>query len=136
MIYAYDEFLKDFEEAKSSKVKEEREIDTIVCPARAINFKSGFLDQKVWYAVRISSNIIENLKYLAMYEVAPVSAIRWAGNIQSIKPFEDTGKYKIYCSKIFKIGPIKLDNQKYVPIRSRYTNFNLIQKAKNISEIF
>lgn len=135
-LYAYDEFLKDFEEAKSSKVKEEREIDTIVCPARAENFKAAFLDQKAWWAVRISTNIIDNLKYIAIYETTPVSAIRWAGNIQSIKLFEDTGKYKIYCSEIFKIGPIKLDTQKYVPIRSRYTNFNLVQKAKSISEIF
>ena len=71
-----------------------------------------------------------------MYEVAPVSAIRWAGKIQSIKPFEDTPKYKINCSEIFKVGPIEMDSQKVVPQASRYTKFELINKAKKLSDVF
>jgi len=94
------------------------------------------LDGKAWWAVRISPNAISKLKYIAMYEVAPVSAIRWAGKIQSIKSFEDTNKYKIYCSEIFKVGPIELDSQKYVPQASRYTKFDLVLKAKKLSDIF
>ncbi len=43
---------------------------------------------------------------------------------------------KIYCSEIFKVGPIKLDSQKYVPQASRYTKFDLILKAKKLSDIF
>lgn len=134
-LYLYDELLKEFEEEKASKVSEE-EIDTIVSPAREEGFKSAFLDQKAWWTVRISSNIINKLKYIAMYEVAPVSAIRWYGVISSIKPYEDTGRYKIYCSEIFKIGPIKLDNPKYTPQASRYTKFDLIRNANKISDIF
>ena len=135
VIFTFDEFLKDFEESVSIKV-DPSEIDTIVCPAREDGFKSAFLDEKAWWAVRISPNAISKLKYIAMYEVAPVSAIRWAGEIQSIKPYEDTGKYKIYCSEIFKVGPIKLDSQKYVPQASRYTKFSLVSKAKKLSDIF
>ena len=71
-----------------------------------------------------------------MYEVAPVSAIRWVGRIQSIKPYEDTAKYKINCSEIFKVGPIEMDNQKFAPQASRYTKFDLVNKAKKLSDIF
>lgn len=112
------------------------EIDTIVCPAREDGFKSAFLDEKAWWAVRISPNAISKLKYIAMYEVAPVSAIKWVGKIQSIKSFEDTSKYKIYCSEIFKVGPIELDLQKFVPQASRYTKFDLVLRAKKLSDIF
>jgi hypothetical protein len=134
-IFTFDEFLRDFEESVSHKI-DPIEIDTIVCPAREEGFKSAFLDEKAWWAVRISPNAISKLKYIAIYEVAPVSSIRWAGKIQSIKPYEDTGKYKIYCSDTFKVGPIEFDSQKYVPQAPRYTKFDLILKAKKLSDIF
>lgn len=134
-LYSFDEFLKDFEESVSHKI-DLIEIDTIVCPARAEGFKTAFLEEKAWWEVRISPNVISKLKYIAMYEVAPVSAIRWAGKIQPIQPFEETQKYKIYCSEIFKVGPIGMDNPKVVPQASRYTKFDLIVKAKKLSDIF
>jgi len=135
IIYTFDEFLKDFEDNVSRKIDPE-DIDTIVCPAREDGFKAVFLGEKAWHSVRISPNVINQLKYLAMYEVAPISAIRWAGKIQSIKPYEDTPKYKLYCSDIFKVGPIEMDSQKFVPQAIRYTKFDLINKAKKLSDIF
>lgn len=71
-----------------------------------------------------------------MYEVAPISAVRWAGSVTSINPYEDTGKLRIYCSKIFKVGPIKLDIKKYTLFGSRYTKFELVKDAKKLSDIF
>lgn len=134
--YFFDELLKELEEAKSSKVKEVRDIDTMVAPAREDGFKKVFIDQKMWHAVRISESVIPQIKYLAMYEVSPVSKIRWVGKVQSIKPWEDSGKYVLYLSEIFKVGPIKMDNQKNVPQGPRYTNFELIEKAKSLGDIF
>jgi len=135
-IYAFEEFLKDFEDSKASKIKEEKEIDTIVCPSKADGHRVAFLDQKTWYAVRISPSIKDKLKYLAMYEVSPISAIKWIGKIQKIEPFKDTGKYKIYCYEIFKIPPIKLGDRKYAPQSPRYTKFDLFAGAKKLSDIF
>jgi len=134
--YAFDELLKEFDEAKSTKVKEVIDIDTMVAPARAEGHKEAFLKEKAWWAVRISSSVISRLKYLAMYEVSPVSAIKWAGKIQAIKPYEDTGKYKIYLSEIFKIGPIKMGEARLAPQSPRYTNYELLEKAKTLSDIF
>jgi len=136
IAYHFDELLKEFDEAKSTKVKEVKDIDTMVAPARAEGHKEAFLKEKAWWAVRISSSVIPRLKYLAMYEVSPVKVIRWVGKIQAIKPYEDTGKYKIYLSEIFKIKPIKMGDPRLAPQSPRYTKFELLEKAKTLADIF
>lgn len=137
VMYRFDELLRELEESTSTKVTETSDIDTIVCAARPDGFTRVFLGEKVWHAIRISPSIIPKLKYIAMYEVAPVSAIRWVGKISSIKPYdENPGKYIVFTSDIFKVGPIKMDNQKFVPQGSRYTKFELVASAKKLSDIF
>jgi hypothetical protein len=134
-IYTYEELLGEVVEAKSAWVKDVDDIDTMVAPAREEGFKRVFLGQKEWYAVKIASSVIPKLKYLAMYEVSPVKAIRWVGKIESIQPFEDTGKYKIVLSEISKIDPIKLGNPNYAPFGPRYTTYELLQKAKDLGDL-
>lgn len=134
-IYTYEELLGEVVEAKSAWVKDVDDIDTMVAPAREEGFKRVFLGQKEWYAVKIASSVIPKLKYLAMYEVSPVKAIRWVGKIESIQPYEDTGKYKIILSEISKIDPIKLGNPKYAPYGPRYTTYELLQKAKDLGDL-
>ena len=84
--------------------------------------------------------MINQLKYIAMYETLPVKAIRWYGLIQNIRPYRDTGKYIVSCSEIKKIGPIKLmaDEGKkgFVPYGQRYSNFKLLKKAKTMKDIY
>lgn len=135
LLYTYEELLGEVVEAKSTWIKDIDDIDTMVAPAKAEGFKRVFLEQKEWYAVRIASSVIPRLKYLAMYEVAPISAIRWVGKIESIQPYEDTGKYRIYLSEINKIEPIKLGNPKYTPFGPRYTTYELLQKAKDLGDL-
>ncbi len=107
----------------------------MITPARADGHREAFLKKKAWWAVRIASSIIPKLKYLAMYEVAPISKIRWVGKIQSIKPYEDTGKYIIYLSKIWKIEPIEMGNSNLAPQGSKYTTFELLENAKTLEDL-
>ncbi|OIO15220.1 hypothetical protein COY59_05175 [Candidatus Gottesmanbacteria bacterium CG_4_10_14_0_8_um_filter_37_24] len=120
----------------SHKINSKEEIDTIVCPAKEDGFKATFLGEKQWYSIRISSSVIPRLKYLAIYEVSPVSAIRWAGKVLKVELFENGPKYRVYLSEIFKVGPIEKDSPKFVPQGSRYTKFDLLSKAKKLSDIF
>jgi hypothetical protein len=46
---------------------QEREFDTIVCPAHEDGFKETFLGENCWYAIRISRNVIPRLRYIAIY---------------------------------------------------------------------
>lgn len=135
LLYTYEELLGEVVEAKSTWIKDIDDIDTMVAPAKEEGFKRVFLSQKEWYAVRIASSVIPRLKYLAMYEVAPVKAIRWVGKIESIQPYEDTGKYKIFLSEINEIEPINLGNPKYAPYGPRYTTYELLQKAKDLGDL-
>jgi hypothetical protein len=137
VCYVFDELLKELDEAKSTKVKEIEDIDTMVAPAKAGGHRKAFLKEKAWWAVRISSSVIPKLKYLAMYEVAPVSAISWVGKIQSIKLYEGTGKYKIFLSEISKLKkPIRMGDPRLAPQSPRYTKFKLFDKAKTLADIF
>lgn len=135
LLYTYEELLGEVVEAKSTWIKDIDDIDTMVAPAKEEGFKRVFLGQKEWYAVRIASSVIPRLKYLAMYEVAPIKAIRWVGKIESIQPYEDTGKYKIFLSEINEIEPIKLGNPKYAPYGPRYTTYELLNKAKDLGDL-
>ncbi|MBD3280490.1 hypothetical protein GF389_03115 [Candidatus Dojkabacteria bacterium] len=128
--------MEEIEASRSTHVKDIKDLDTIVCPARPDGFKMAFKGQKAWWAVRISSSMLSQLKYIAMYEGSPVSAIRWAGKIQAIKPYEDTGKYKIHLSEIFKVGPVKMKKANNAPQGTRYTNFHLLEHSRTLEEIF
>ena len=64
-------------------------------PAQKEGFDDCFLGKKCWYAIRISSGMLERIKYIAAYQTAPVSAITHYSEVDSIEPYGDTGKYKL-----------------------------------------
>jgi len=67
------------------------EIDTIVVPAREDGFKECFLGENAWRAIRIHSSMIPKVRYLAAYQVAPVSAITYVAEVARIEPWKNTG---------------------------------------------
>lgn len=75
--------------------------DTIVVPAREDGFKKEFLTEHRWFAIRIGAAMKERIKYIAVYQVAPVSAVTHIAEIQEIRPYKDTGKYLV----VFKGAP-------------------------------
>ncbi|RJR15018.1 hypothetical protein C4579_03040 [Candidatus Microgenomates bacterium] len=116
------------------------EIDTIVSPAKAEGFKHAFIDNDAWWAIRISSSMVPQIKHIAMYEKSPVSQVRWVAEVRpdGIKPYKNTGKYILYLENKRKIGPIKLDEGKLgvAPQSSRYTTYEKLIKAGKISELW
>jgi hypothetical protein len=145
IIYQYDPFragVLEIENTRQPQARKERMegVDTIVCPAREDGFKEAFLDKSAWWQIRLSPSLIPQLKWIAMYESKPVSAIRWIGRIQEngIKPYKNTGKYIIAVEQKSKIDPIKLDpNKKGVaPQSPRYTTYEKLKGAKHISDLW
>jgi len=114
-------------------------IDTIVCPAQEEGFNEVFLKENRWFAVRIRHTMIPKLKYLAMYEKNPISAIRYIGRIKEIIPYKNTGKFEIVLDgKPQKITPIKLSKEfpNLFPQAPRYTIRSLIDKGRKLEDIF
>ena len=89
--------------------------DTIVVPAREEGFQQTFLKQNAWWAIRIAKQRLEHIKYIAAYQVAPVSAITHLAEVSRIEPHADEGKYAVCFKEAAQaIGPVKLDQGKKV----------------------
>jgi hypothetical protein len=113
--------------------------DTIVIPANSDGFTEVFLNQNCWYAIRIGGGKLNEIKYIAAYQTAPISAITHYAEVDSIEAYGDGTKYKLN----FKGKAIKLENQ--IPFggaktgslqSSRYTSLEKMLKAKTVKEVF
>lgn len=118
---------------------EEKVQDTIVCPAKEDGFKSAFLGEKAWWAVKLSPERIPDIRYIAIYQSAPISKITYYGVVDKIETYKDTGKYIIYL----KGEPIKLEkpvklgkNRQLCPQGPKYSHLDEILNAKTLDDIF
>ncbi|MEJ8553094.1 hypothetical protein [Tepidibacter sp. Z1-5] len=115
------------------------ELDTIIVPAREDGFNEVFLGEDCWYSIRMSSSMINRVKYIAAYQTSPISAITHYAQISKIEKYDNTNKYIVYFKDSAKeIKHIKLpkDNPRLAPQAPRYTNFNKMIKAKTLEDIF
>ncbi|MCK4828380.1 type I restriction enzyme HsdR N-terminal domain-containing protein, partial [bacterium] len=70
-------------------------IDTIVVPAREEGFKEVFLGENRWWEIRIHASMIPRIKYIAAYQVAPISAVTHWAPVKNIVPWQDTGAFVV-----------------------------------------
>ncbi len=140
--YGFKPFLQDVGEMVSDVGKaptDISELDTIVVPAREDGFQETFLGENRWYAIRMHSSMIPQIKHIAAYRVTPISAITHVAPVNKIVPWEDTGKYCLeFAEPAREIGPIKLDQpgRGKAPQAPRYTSMDKLTKAKALSEVF
>jgi hypothetical protein len=83
--------------------------------------------------------MISQLKYVAVYRTAPVSAITHYAPIRSIEPWENTGKMVInFTEHAREVGPLKLtEDGKVRHLQGlRYTNFAKLKNANSLDEAF
>jgi len=112
--------------------------NTIIVPAQEEGFKDVFIGENSWHAIRIAGGMIDKIKYIAVYQVAPISAITYYAEVKSIEPYGEEGKYKLN----FVDSPIKLDNEiKFDLVQGtmrgpRYANIDKIKIVKKMSELF
>jgi len=144
-IYRFTPLFKDVSDVKESIEKREgrpvdiAEFDTIVVPAREDGFQEVFVGENRWYEIRIHSSMIPQIKYIAAYRVAPVSAITHWALVKNIEPWEDTGKFVVnFVDTSKEMGPIPLVPKSRVKALQgpRYTSFDRLQRAKTLDEVF
>jgi hypothetical protein len=140
-IYKFTPFnaeIREVTEQKGTTLKPE-ELNTVVVAAREEGFNEVFINENSWYAIRIHASMLDKLKYIAAYQVAPVSAITHYAEIASIEKWGDTNKYFLkFKESAKKIGPIILDKEKkgLAPQAPRYTSMDKLIKAKKLSQVF
>lgn len=146
-VFRFDPFLADVSPdlsvAKSAEVNgsnvDPADIDTIVVPAHEEGFAETFLRENRWYKIRIHGSMIPKIKFIAVYRVAPESAITHLAPVSSIEQWPETNKYVVNFAKpAQKIGPIVLvpDGKVRAPQGPRYTSRVRLEKARNLDEAF
>jgi hypothetical protein len=120
-------------------IKEERLYDTIVCPGDTAGYQEAFVQENAWWAPRIGKDSLDKLKYIAIYETSPISAIRAYAHITKIEPIMDKpGKYKIFHDgNIKKIEhPVELGSNLNLALRSpKYYLLEHIKDSKTLLEL-
>lgn len=145
--YRFEPFLADINADLREALPHDRQeepitqddIDTVVVPAREDGFQETFLKENRWYAVRIHGTMRPQIKYIAVYQVAPQSAITYVAPVSSIEPWDDTKKFVVnFAEPARKIGPIPLLKHGRIkaPQNLRYTNHERLLKAKSLEDIW
>lgn len=115
------------------------ELDTIIVPAREDGFIEEFLNHDRWFAIRISASMIDKIKYIAAYQVAPVSGITHIAEVEKIDKYRDTNKYIVYFKKgtLQKINKVGLGkNKNLAPQGPRYSSYKTVVDAKTLDELW
>lgn len=130
LLYQYDTLYDEDEDTIAEPIEEKAispehrerrrqrraKSDTIIVPAREDGFKAVFLGENQWYQIRIGAAMKDKIKYIAAYQVAPVSAVTHIAEVASIKPYKDTGKYVvIFKGPAQEIKAIRLKERKNSP---------------------
>jgi len=145
-LYRFEPFLSDLTTSGLSSdgkpipsTIDPSEIDTIVVPARDDGFNEVFMGEKRWYAIRIHSSMIPKIKHIAVYRVAPESAITHIAPVSTIEPWKDTNKYVVnFAEAPEKVKPVHLVAKGKVkaPQAPRYTSLTRLKAAKNLDDVF
>jgi hypothetical protein len=119
--------------------QDQRLYDTIVSPCSGDGFQRAFVDKNAWWAVRIGQPAQSKLKYVALYESAPVSAIRAYAKITKIEPMpNEPGRYIIYHDGNINYleQPVVLGENTNLSLQgSRYYLLSDILSSKTIGEL-
>ena len=150
-VYEFEPFLADLGSiaaptadgdggASGGSTVDPSDIDTIVVPARDEGFQETVLGENRWYAVRIHGSMIPKIKHLAVYRVAPVSAITHIAPVQSIEPWHNSGKYVLNFAEAIEETPRPIPmiprGKVKAPQSIRYTSRDRLMAAKNLDEVF
>jgi hypothetical protein len=81
--------------------------------------------------------MLEKIKYIAVYQTQPVSAITHYAPVDRIEPYGEGGKYKlIFSMKAKPIGPIPFADAPQGAMQGpRYTTFAKLTAAKKLTDL-
>ena len=140
VIFSYQPMREESIQAEEYGTKEKTsEYDTVVCAAFADGFQSAYMEQSAWWAIRMSQEARQQLKYLAIYEKSPIAEVKHVAEIDKIEPYKDSGKYILYLKNRHEIKPVKLDSpakRGIAPQGPRFTTYDRLQTANKVSELW
>lgn len=146
-LYSFEPFFADVkadldaikDTARENRRIDQGELDTVVVPARQGGFENVFLKEDRWHEIRLHPSMHSLIKYIAVYQVAPISSITHMAPVKSIEPWEESGKYVVnFAESAEKIGPIpRKEKGRIKQLQSlRYTTRERLMDAKTLDDIW
>ena len=115
------------------------DLDTIVVPAKEDGFVETFIGENCWYQIRISAAMLSKIKYIAAYQIAPISAITHVAVVERIEKYKDTDKYILYFkdnAKQIKKVPLSGQTKGKAPQSPRYTSYTKLMEANTLDDLW
>jgi hypothetical protein len=104
-------------------------------PAREEGFNKVFLGEDKWWAIRVGAAMKDRIRYIAAYQVAPVSAVTHLAEVRDIVPYQDTGKYEvIFNGPAKEITHVPIKDPKNSPQGPVYVRREDLMNAKYLEE--
>jgi len=147
-LYHFEPFLAEINEdigvsaqtnGNSESAVDISEIDTVVVPAREEGFHATFLGENCWHAIRLHGTMRPQIKYIAVYRVAPISAITHIAPVETVEPYGESGKYILkFAESAREITPITLvKGGRVKPLYNlRYTTLSRLENARTLDEVW
>lgn len=112
-------------------------LNTVIVPARKEGFDRVFMGESQWHEIRIGSEMIDRLKYIAAYQVAPISAVTHVALIKEIHYQRTSGKFLItFDGPAVEICPVKVKDPKFAPQSPVYARILSLMSAPYYEKIF
>ncbi len=112
--------------------------DMLIVPMKIDGFEKVFLGEKSWYPIRISEKMMEKIKFIAAYQVKPISAITHYAIVDRIERCESRQQFKCVFSKIIDLSdPVPLGEAPRGAMQvPRYTSFARLKDAQTVNDLF
>lgn len=113
--------------------------NTIVVPAKKQTFEEMFIGEDYWSSISILNERIPYIKYIAVYQTAPISAVTHYAKVKEIIDSDVDINKKVV---IFEGKAIELENHIKIGLnpsllqRSRYTKFDKLFESESLDELF
>jgi len=110
--------------------------DTIVVPAREGGFNRVFLGENRWREIRIGAAMKSKLKYIAAYQVKPISAVTHWARVKEIRPWKDSGRYVVIFEEAAEklAQPIPIKDGNLAPQGPVYVKWSELENAECLDE--
>lgn len=114
------------------------EFDTIVVPAHPEGFTEVFLGEGRWPNLKVDKKRLERLRFVAVYQTKPVSAITHYAKIDRFDALDRVGRYNvIFSGKAIEIKAVKFTSADVCAVQGpRYTRIELVLNANSLSRAF